>query len=70
MNEIAFGLTYALPAIAAAIAVAVIGAAGMNAVGRNPEKVNDIRTTMITAIVFSDSLAVIGLIAAIIAKVL
>ena len=68
MNELAFGLTYALPAIAAALSVGMIGAAALNALGRNPEKMSDIRTLMITAIVFADSLAIIGVIVAIIAK--
>lgn len=70
MNELAFGLTYALPALGAAIAVGVIGSSALNALGRNPEKVSDIRTMMITAIVFADSLAIIGIIAAILAKVI
>lgn len=68
METLDFGLTYALPAIAAAIAVGMIGAAALNALGRNPEKMSDIRTMMITAIVFADSLAIIGIIVAIIAK--
>lgn len=68
MNELAFGLTYALPAIGAALAVGIIGSAALSALGRNPEKAGDIRTMMITAIVFADSLAIIGLIVGIIAK--
>jgi len=48
--------------------VGLIGAAALNALGRNPEKVSDIRTMMITAIVFADSLAIIGIIVAFIAK--
>lgn len=70
MNELAFGLTYALPALGAAFGVGLIGAGALNALGRNPEKLKDIRTLMITAIVFADSLAIIGIIVAIIAKFL
>jgi F-type H+-transporting ATPase subunit c len=70
MNELAFGLTYALPALGAALGVGFIGAGALNALGRNPEKLSDIRTLMITAIVFSDSLAIIGIVVAIIAKFL
>jgi F-type H+-transporting ATPase subunit c len=70
MNELAFGLTYALPALGAALGVGFIGAGALNALGRNPEKLKDIRTLMITAIVFADSLAIIGIIVAIIAKFL
>lgn len=68
MNELAFGLTYALPALGAAIGIGVIGGGALNAFGRNPEKLSDIRTLMITAIVFADSLAIIGIVVAIIAK--
>lgn len=69
MNDaLAFGLTYALPALGAAIAVGLIGTGALNAAGRNPEKIGDIRTLMITAIVFADSLAIIGIIVAFIAK--
>jgi F-type H+-transporting ATPase subunit c len=70
MEQLAFGLTYALPALGAAIGVGFIGAGALNALGRNPEKLGDIRTLMITAIVFADSLAIIGIIVAIIAKFL
>lgn len=71
MDTLAYSLAYALPALAAAIGVGMIGAAALNALGRNPEKVSDIRTMMITAIVFADSLAIIGIIVAfIVAKVL
>lgn len=68
LQELAFGLTYALPALGAALGVGLIGAGALNALGRNPEKLSDIRTLMITAIVFADSLAIIGIIVAFIAK--
>jgi F-type H+-transporting ATPase subunit c len=70
METIGFGLTYALPALGAALGVGLIGAGALNALGRNPEKLKDIRTLMITAIVFADSLAIIGIIVAIIARFL
>lgn len=71
MDILAYSLAYALPAFGAAIGVGLIGTAALNALGRNPEKVSDIRTMMITAIVFADSLAIIGIIVAfIVAKVL
>ena len=67
-KELAFGLTYALPALGAALGVGMIGLGALGAAGRNPEKIGDIRTLMITAIVFADSLAIIGIIVAFIAK--
>jgi F-type H+-transporting ATPase subunit c len=68
MNQLAFGLAYALPALGAATGIGLIGMGALNAFGRNPEKLSDIRTLMITAIVFCDSLAIIGIVVAIIAK--
>ena len=68
ISSLAFGLTYALPALGAAIGVGLIGYGALNALGRNPEKAAEIRTMMITAIVFSDSLAIIGIIVAYMAK--
>ncbi len=68
MDNLDFGLTYAIPATGAALSIAVIGYAALTAVGRNPEKANEIRTTMILAISFVDALAIIGLIAAIVAR--
>lgn len=70
MDNLAFGLTFALAALGAALAVGIIGAAALNALGRNPEKASDIRSLMITAIVFADSLAIIGVIVAIIPRFL
>lgn len=68
MEELAFGLTYAIPAALAAVGAGLVGNAAVNAVGRNPEKVNEIRTMMILGISFVDALAIIGIIVAIIAK--
>ena len=68
MEQLAFGLAYALPALGAALGIGMIGAAALNALARNPEKLSDIRTLMITAIVFADALAIIGIIVAFIAR--
>ena len=38
MEALAFGLTYAISAVAAAFGAGMIGTAAMNAAGRNPEK--------------------------------
>jgi F-type H+-transporting ATPase subunit c len=68
MEELAFGLTYALPAAGAALGAGLVGSAALNAAGRNPEKIGDIRTLMILCISFIDALAIIAIIVAIIAK--
>ncbi len=70
MNQLAFVLGYALPALGAAVGIGIIGGGALNAFGRNPEKLPDIRTLMILAIVFADSLAFIGIIVSIISKFL
>lgn len=70
MDTLAFGLTYAIPAAAAAIGAGLVGYSALNAAGRNPEKVNDFRTLMILGISFIDALAIIGIIVAIIGRVL
>jgi F0F1-type ATP synthase membrane subunit c/vacuolar-type H+-ATPase subunit K len=68
MESLAFVLGYALPALGAAIGIGIVGNGALNAFGRNPEKLPDIRSLMILGIVFADSLAFIGIIVAIIAK--
>ena len=68
MEQLAFVLAYALPAIGAAIGIGIIGGGAMGALGRNPEQLGQIRTLMITAIVFADSLAIIGIVVAFIAR--
>ena len=62
MNELAFVLAYALPSLGAAVGIGVIGGGALGAFGRNPEQLGQIRTLMITAIVFADSLAIIGIV--------
>lgn len=70
MESLAFSLAYAIPAFGAALGVALIGYAALTAAGRNPEKVGDIRTLMVLAISFTDALAIIGVIVAILSKVM
>ena len=65
METIAFTLAYIVPASFAAIGCSWIGASAMKAAGRNPEKINDLRTMMII-----DALAIIGFVAAIVGKVM
>ena len=70
MESLAFTLAYALPAAFAALGAGLVGMAAMNAAGRNPEKIGDIRTLMVLAISFTDALAIIGIIVAILSKVM
>ena len=70
MESLAFSLAYAIPAAFAAIGCGLVGASAMSAAGRNPEKINDLRTMMILGISFIDALAIIGFVAAIVGKVM
>lgn len=70
MENLAFGLTYAIGAGLAAIGLGMVGMGAMNAAGRNPEASGKIRTLMILAMAFVDALAIIGLVVALIIKFL
>ena len=68
MDDLGIALTYALSALGGAIGVGMIGTAALGALARNPEKVGDIRTMMILAIAFTDALAIIGFVLALIIR--
>lgn len=68
MESLAFSLAYAIPALGAGIGVGIIGNGALNAAGRNPEKISAIQQLMILAIAFTDALAIIGIIVAILGK--
>ena len=70
MNTLAFGLTYAIAAGLCGVGVGLVGLGALNAAGRNPERMGEIRNLMILAISFVDALAIIAIIVAIIAKYL
>ncbi len=70
MESLAFSLAYAIPAGLAAIGAGLVGMAALNAAGRNPEKIGDLRTMMILGISFIDALGIIGFIVAIVGRVL
>ena len=70
MENLAFSIAYALPALGAGIGVGIIGNGALNAAGRNPEKIGAIQQLMILAIAFTDALAIIGIIVAILSKVM
>jgi F-type H+-transporting ATPase subunit c len=68
MEQLAFGLTYAIAAGLCGVGVGLVGLGALNAAGRNPERIGEIRSLMILAISFVDALAIIAIIVAIIAK--
>lgn len=61
-------LTIVLGAAIPGIAIGIIGKAGLDNIGRNPEAANDIRTSMILAIAFAEALAIYALVIALVLK--
>ncbi len=59
------GLAIGLGLIGPGIGIGILGAAAMNAIGRNPEARGSIQTNMILAIAFAEALGIYALVAAI-----
>ena len=55
-------------AAAPAIAIAIIGSKGLEAIGRNPEAAGKVQTSMILALAFSEAIAIYALVVALIVK--
>ncbi len=66
MNEIAAALAIGLGAIASGISIGMLAKAAMEAIGRNPDSADKIRTNMIFAIAFAEALAIYSLVVALI----
>jgi len=58
----------AIGAIMPALAIGMIGAKGVEAIGRNPEAAPKIQTAMILAIAFAEAVAIYALVVALIIK--
>ena len=67
-NDAVVGLTIALGGIGPAIAVGLIVAKALEAIGRNPEAAPKIQTAMILAIAFTEAIAIYALVVALIIK--
>lgn len=65
---LAAGGTIALGVLFPALAIGRIGAAALEAMGRNPEASGKIQTAMILAIAFAEALAIYTLVIALILK--
>ena len=65
---LATALAIAIGAIGPALAIGLIGSRAVDALGRNPEAENAIRTTMILAAAFAESIAIFSLVVALILK--
>lgn len=65
---IATGLTVALGGMTPGLAIGLITAAALNAIGRNPEAANEIRTSMILGIAFAEAIAIYALVTGLIIR--
>lgn len=68
MQEIAIAITMGVGAIAPAIAIGIIAAAGLTAIGRNPEAASKVQTNMILGMAFAEAIAIYALVVALILK--
>ncbi len=64
-ENIGIGLVMGLGLLGPGIGIGLLGAAAMNAIGRNPEARGAILTNMILAIAFAEALGIYALIVAI-----
>ena len=65
---LAAGLAIGLGAIGPGLAIGILAAQAMNAIGRNPESAPLIQTNMILAIVFAEAIAIYALVVALLIK--
>ncbi len=68
MRLLATALAIGLGVIGPGIGIGLIGSKAMEALGRNPEAEAAIRTTMILAAAFAESIAIFALVVALILK--
>ncbi len=64
MKMLAAAIAIGLGAVGPGVGIGVLGAAAMNAIGRNPEARGPILTNMILAIAFAEAIAIYALIVA------
>ncbi|MCL4338721.1 ATP synthase F0 subunit C [Patescibacteria group bacterium] len=60
--------TMAIGTIGPALAIGIVGAAGLIGMARNPQNSDNIRITMIIAIAFAEAIAIYALVVALILK--
>lgn len=67
-KEFAIAIVMALGTMMPAFAIALIGAKGLEAIGRNPEASGKVQTAMILAIAFAEAIAIYALVVSLILK--
>ncbi len=68
MKDLAMGLAMGLGAIGPGIGIGLLVAAGLEAIGRNPEATSKIQTNMILGMAFAEAVAIYALVVALILK--
>ena len=68
MENLPVAIAIGVGAIGPAIAIGLIAAAAMNAIGRNPEATSKIQTNMILGMAFAEAIAIYCLVIALILK--
>ena len=68
MKLLATALTIAIGGIGPAIAIGMLAAKAMEAIGRNPEAAGKIQVPMLLAIAFAEAIAIYALVVALIIK--
>jgi F-type H+-transporting ATPase subunit c len=68
VSDLAAALAIGLGAIGPGIGVGIIGGMAVQAIGRNPEASNEIRTNMILGIAFAEAIAIYALVIALIVR--
>jgi F-type H+-transporting ATPase subunit c len=67
-KNIAVACSIAVGGALPALAIGLIGQAGLSAMGRNPEAAGTIQTAMILAIAFAEAIAIYSLVVALVIK--
>nr|WP_200907410.1 ATP synthase F0 subunit C [Ardenticatena maritima] len=68
MQFLSAGLAIGLGAIGPGIGVGLLVMGALQAIGRNPEAANEIRTNMILGIAFAEAIAIYALVVALVLK--
>jgi F-type H+-transporting ATPase subunit c len=68
LKDLATALAIGLGAIGPGIGIGMIGKGALEAIGRNPEAANEVRTILILAVAFAEAVAIYALVVALIIK--
>ena len=65
---VTFGLTVAIGGMGPGLAVGILSGKALEAIGRNPEAADTIRTTMILGLAFAEAIAIYSLVVGLIIR--